>query len=572
MESTERACTGPQVCDGTGSCWALTNGESCQFDHQCPDGHCADGVCCNSVCDGVCESCVNSSHLGECSAITDRPDPGTCDSENQAEHCDADECVCGVGGECFSDGDAIQCGTDDQCQTGPCVDSYCCNTPCSGTCNSCNFLYTGHGYGICAPIADGFEAANRPCAGPQTCDGTGSCWDTAEGEVCDEGYQCPSGFCTDDVCCDDVCENTCFSCAGPGRLIPADGTCSAIQSPSDPDDECAGNTTCGSPSTGACWDKTIGNSCDGDFECESGYCCGDSCVDGWVSTPTGIGGFHAYNDYLPIGANEFIVGDSGTILKKTGDTWTSMLSDQTENLYAIDSGTVEFMGDSYFVVTAVGQSRAIHTSLNGAAFGSSDADGTYDLHAVLIAGDNTVYIGGVGGKIEEVDLTAGTAVFEETVTSAIIMDLFETGGGKYALAGNYSGSCSGAGILKRSSTPTAKWWAVSGAPSYCWTGGNMGDDGNYYLAGRHTTTGERHVYRYSSSGVWTLFDGVVNAYDVDFAGETLFGVTANGELFRYANGAMWIDVASSQAAAKGVYAKDGCTAFGYGHQSSFWEF
>jgi len=60
------------------------------------------------------------------------------------------------------------------------------------------------------------------------------------GSGCADGSECPSGFCSDGVCCDRACDGACESC----NLPIISGTCTPIPAGSDPDDECAGASTC----------------------------------------------------------------------------------------------------------------------------------------------------------------------------------------------------------------------------------------------------------------------------------------------------------------------------------------
>ena len=60
------------------------------------------------------------------------------------------------------------------------------------------------------------------------------------GSGCADGSECPSGFCSDGVCCDSACDGACETC----NLPTIAGTCAPVPAGSDPDDECAGASTC----------------------------------------------------------------------------------------------------------------------------------------------------------------------------------------------------------------------------------------------------------------------------------------------------------------------------------------
>lgn len=107
------------------------------------------------------------------------------------------------------------------------------------------------------------------------------------GAPCAEAFECASGFCVDDVCCDAACEGLCESCldvlTGSG-----DGSCAPVAGGTDPENEC---TDDGSPSCaqngfcngGAC--ETYAGPgcapqpCADDAACTSGFCVDGVCCD-----------------------------------------------------------------------------------------------------------------------------------------------------------------------------------------------------------------------------------------------------------------------------------------------------
>jgi hypothetical protein len=58
----------------------------------------------------------------------------------------------------------------------------------------------------------------------------------AIGAKCNAATECVSGFCTDSVCCQEACQETCASCAITGTI----GLCTAYPADTDPDKECVG--------------------------------------------------------------------------------------------------------------------------------------------------------------------------------------------------------------------------------------------------------------------------------------------------------------------------------------------
>lgn len=153
-------CSGATSCNGGGAC-QLAPGAPCATGAQCQGGLCVDGVCCSTACNAPCEACSvakkGQGSDGTCGsvAINTDPDndcPGFCDG--------ASSCQLLLGDSC---------GTPDQCPGGlNCVDGYCCNNECTGTCMSCDGNKTFGGNGTCAEITSGTDPDNE-CFSWETC-------------------------------------------------------------------------------------------------------------------------------------------------------------------------------------------------------------------------------------------------------------------------------------------------------------------------------------------------------------------------------------------------------------------
>ncbi len=73
------------------------------------------------------------------------------------------------------------------------------------------------------------------------------------GDKCQTGSECTSGFCVDDVCCDSACDGICQACSGVLKQSGIDsGVCGPVRAGTDPGDDCAAEAqaTCGQ--TGQC--------------------------------------------------------------------------------------------------------------------------------------------------------------------------------------------------------------------------------------------------------------------------------------------------------------------------------
>ncbi|MGE0327883.1 MAG: Kelch repeat-containing protein, partial [Polyangiaceae bacterium] len=169
------------------------------------------------------------------------------------------------------------CTLDNECATDHCVDGYCCDTACTGTCSSCSAAIKGSGAngvcgaiaaqtdpdkecgscsicsgsGSCGPVTAGTDPKNNckdsgspNCGLDGTCDGAGACrsYSTNAGcspRPCTLGSDCESGFCADGVCCDQACNGQCMACLAAKKGTGVDGQCGPIAADSDPDNECA---------------------------------------------------------------------------------------------------------------------------------------------------------------------------------------------------------------------------------------------------------------------------------------------------------------------------------------------
>ncbi|MBI4952324.1 MAG: hypothetical protein HY908_09840 [Myxococcales bacterium] len=297
-----------QVCDGTGSCVECNTGADCSgaddcVGHVCMVAHCGNGTLdggeSDTDCGGPdCAACINgSSCADDIDCLSGRCDGGTCNNCGSsgdcptAQHCDPSV----AGGTCLGDlpnGDP--CDFDTWCLSGQCsnTEQICCDTSCSGSCQSCLQALTGSPDGTCDTVASGTEcqpvgcsnavettvagtcdgsgqcggAQTSPCA-PYQCDGNGqscrtSCTSSGDctsgnycdgandcvpkkgaGQPCGQNSECQSDQCPsqDDLCCATSCGGLCRACVG-SKTGGADGTCGFVTAGTDPDNECGGAT------------------------------------------------------------------------------------------------------------------------------------------------------------------------------------------------------------------------------------------------------------------------------------------------------------------------------------------
>ncbi|MDI1483685.1 MopE-related protein [Polyangium sp. y55x31] len=256
----DNECSGAAACNGMGACGLLGDGSACSMGNECQSGFCVDNVCCNSACGGTCKACSaakTNGVNGVCANVATNSDP---DNECAAE--------CNAFGDC-EEPNGSACAANGECQSGICVDGVCCNSACNGDCQTCN---KAGSVGTCAAVVAGQQDT---CGAGATCDATGVC-KKVNGTGCTLNAECLTGFCVDNVCCENACSGTCKTC----NLGASPGICSNVPTNTDPANECNGADVCNG--SGACV-KVNGSSCGGNGECLSGFCTDGYCCESTCS-------------------------------------------------------------------------------------------------------------------------------------------------------------------------------------------------------------------------------------------------------------------------------------------------
>ena len=124
----------------------------------------------------------------------------------------SDECLgalaCTGAGACFGKALGAPCAFGDECVSGWCADSVCCDSACVGECVACDGAQTlSTVAGNCGVVGPGADPANE-CVDRTACDGLGHCWNSPTGAACAATYECAGGRCETNVCSIDILSST----------------------------------------------------------------------------------------------------------------------------------------------------------------------------------------------------------------------------------------------------------------------------------------------------------------------------------------------------------------------------
>lgn len=276
---TNTDCTGDEVCDTNNDnfvCVPATcqdgvkNGMETGLDCGGPlCGPCPEGAGCKGPVDCISHVCQNDV-CAACAADAD---------------CASGEFCMPMSGACIPDlNSGAACVTDAQCQSGHCVDGFCCDAACTGTCDACSAAKKGQGLdGSCGPIASGSdpddECAAEPassCGKTGVCNGQSACQLYMSGTTC-ALVSCSGGVLQNADTCDGagVCVDGGSMSCGAYQCDPAGAAC---LSGCAADSDCAAGSYCGAASQ--CVGKNVdGAACSASNQCASGHCVDGVCCD-----------------------------------------------------------------------------------------------------------------------------------------------------------------------------------------------------------------------------------------------------------------------------------------------------
>lgn len=242
-------CTTPADCTDPGECLDATcTMGSCGEAPSVAGTPCATGVCGGG---GTCVGCLMDADCMDVALpVCDEP-TNTCvaagcgDGLKNGTETDID---CG-GPACAACMNTLDCAVFSDCISGFCQALVCAPCGSSGDCQSTSFCDNAN---VCVPKL------------PQ-------------GTACGGNDECQNGNCVDGFCCSSTCNGTCEGCSEALTGMP-DGTCSFIDTATDPKNQCAG----GPCKTGNC----TGTSAACGNEMAGSTCGATTCSNGSESTPT----------------------------------------------------------------------------------------------------------------------------------------------------------------------------------------------------------------------------------------------------------------------------------------------
>jgi hypothetical protein len=271
-------------CNGNKACQTYPNGTKCK-DPSCSTATnqatqtstCQSGKCSTPNAIGCTPfKCGGTACATSCVTNADCVAPNLCDP---------------ISKKCGKLPDGVKCSANTDCQNNNCVDGYCCENACAGTCFSCGLEGS---LGKCTAIGDGKEHPTKKCTkqlesscgNDGLCDGAGACRKWPATTVC-AAASCTNGTATAASKCDGkgACVAGATTTCDPYTCDDATKTCHTSCSGTGPRPECKAPNICKDTFCGA--KKPDGASCTVGAECISEVCvnvggnmicCNDACT------------------------------------------------------------------------------------------------------------------------------------------------------------------------------------------------------------------------------------------------------------------------------------------------------
>jgi len=240
-QEAQSTCGQDGTCDGAGACRKWTSGTTC-IGESCSVSTYQPASTCNGA--GTCQTpATTPCGAFMCGATACATSCGSNSDCTAGYHCATGLCV-------PQEQNGTACLVAGDCGSGYCVDGVCCNTACTGTCNTCAAT---NSLGTCKAADAGTDprvecSASDPstCGDDGTCDGAGACRKYVAGTVC-----LAAG-------CSSATLHAASTCNGTG-------TCNA-----------GANTSCGAYQCDAL-NIACATTCANDAGCNAAFCAASTC-------------------------------------------------------------------------------------------------------------------------------------------------------------------------------------------------------------------------------------------------------------------------------------------------------
>jgi hypothetical protein len=258
-------------CDGAGKCQLYSSGtvclaQSCAVSTLTASSRCDGAGKCVAGTTSTCAPyvCGATACLTTCGGNTDCTSPNVCTATS-----------CGK----YPIGSACAANTD--CNSNFCAQGYCCNTACTGACQSCALT---NSIGTCTnvpsgqdPLAQCADAGATSCGNNGFCNGAGACQKYAAGTqcapaTCTGSTQAPAAVCNGTGTCTPPTTVSCgaYACDTTNKICKI--TCTV-------DADCTAPNIC---NAGTCTLAPLGHTCTvagscASGLCQQGVCCASTC-------------------------------------------------------------------------------------------------------------------------------------------------------------------------------------------------------------------------------------------------------------------------------------------------------
>jgi hypothetical protein len=270
------SCDRNGLCNGAGACQLYASGTAC-LTTTCTAGT-QTGYACNGL--GACDPNVTTPCApyvcGASACNTTCTDDAGCVSSH----------YCSAGSSCDPDEpNGAACNRAAQCQSGNCVDGFCCEAPCAGVCQACSQAKTGGANGACLPVTAGTDPDSEcPDDGAASCDRNGLCSGSGACAIYTSSTACGATTCVGTTLTGYTCNGTgdCVS-GSSGDCTPYLCGASACKTSCADDADCVTGAYCAASECKL--DQANGADCTSGSQCISGNCVDGKCCDQTCTGP-----------------------------------------------------------------------------------------------------------------------------------------------------------------------------------------------------------------------------------------------------------------------------------------------